>query len=454
MSITERGYHAEHDAEDAAHDGLGDDDEDGAELADEALEHHQGGGDLDDATAADAGDSDGAHVLAEGVGAVAAAPERRQDGAEPLGGDAAVEGVHGRGRRPTHARRRRVVADGLDGAGQHACQHAQHTRRAHGGHAPLPREGHPEPGRVVQDAQLGVGAGRVALGQSPAEGQGPADAPHERHGEQHREQPEDAAPGDETASGALAVARDGHSHAVQALREDGERQDGAGGDAPVPGRGGSGVLEEREPHEGHGGHDGQRRDVAHQHPHEPEAAQEHLQHSGHGDGPRQLAHPDLPQLGPVLGRHGLHLLLRGTAPLRQTQDGQRRHQEGDGAPLHQGQAAAQGALEPRDQPRHQHHGADDVRPSRVVLSHAERRRQDERDANDGPDHRQVVLQCQKQAQVPRRGVVYAVRHLTTTTTTGYPLLVFFFFDFLRRGAHHLPKANFLIGMCLNGTKSR
>lgn len=38
---------------------------------------------------------DGAHVLPEGVGAVAGAPQAGQDGAEPLRAKAAVDGVEG-----------------------------------------------------------------------------------------------------------------------------------------------------------------------------------------------------------------------------------------------------------------------------------------------------------------------------------------------------------------------
>jgi len=86
---------------------------------------------------ADLGDAEGGDVLAVGGGAVPGAPQRRQDAADALHGDAAVYGVSRRRGGAAQAGASVVVPNGLHGGRQDAHRHAQHRGHAHRGHAPL-----------------------------------------------------------------------------------------------------------------------------------------------------------------------------------------------------------------------------------------------------------------------------------------------------------------------------
>lgn len=83
------------------------------------------------------GDAQGSNVLAVGGGAVSGPPQRSQDAADALHGDASVNGVGGWWRGAGQAGAGVVVADRFHGGGQDSRHHTQHRRDADGGNTPL-----------------------------------------------------------------------------------------------------------------------------------------------------------------------------------------------------------------------------------------------------------------------------------------------------------------------------
>ena len=73
------------------------------------------------------------NVLAVGGGAIAGSPQRSQNAADSLDGDASVDGVSGRRRGAGQTGARVVVTNGFHGGCQDACHHAQHGGQTHCG---------------------------------------------------------------------------------------------------------------------------------------------------------------------------------------------------------------------------------------------------------------------------------------------------------------------------------
>src|SRR5690606_35031610 len=142
--------HAEHGAVHAADNGTRDGREQRAELPDGAEHEHDDGACFDDGAAADSGEADGTDVLAIARGAIASAEDARDEAADTLHADAAVDGLLVGSRCTGEPRTGVVVANRLDHRGEVTGEHADETReeRAHfdAGDTPLERVRDANPG--------------------------------------------------------------------------------------------------------------------------------------------------------------------------------------------------------------------------------------------------------------------------------------------------------------------
>ena len=122
-----------------------------------------------------------------------------------------------------------------------------------------------------------------------------------------------------------------------------------------------------------------------------ESADGDLEDRSDDDGALHFPHSHLPQFRLILVGHVGEDLRFRALPFGQTEDGERRHQEGERAALYDGQADADGALEQSYDARHEYDGGDDGAAHGVVLLDAQGRRQDEGHGNGPSEHHQVML---------------------------------------------------------------
>ena len=91
--------------------------------------------------------------------------------------------------------------------------------------------------------------------------------------------------------------------------------------------------------------------------------------------------------------------------MRQTENCNCGNKEGECSALDDGQTTSKGDLEQSEESRDKEEGGDDVAPSRIIISDAQKWTQNERNGDSGAKHCQIMLQSQNTAGVPATFVV-------------------------------------------------